>query len=242
MRIYAIGDIHGQIGMLLAAHERIVADRQRTGDTSAPVVHLGDLTDRGPDSKGVIQHLIDGIERGEPWLTVKGNHDRMFSGFLEDPAYQDPRLNPDLTWLHPRLGGVETLASYGVNGDMPHAEIQHAVPDAHKQFLADMPLMHSFDDVAFVHAGIMPGVAFQDQTEDDLLWIRAPFHLETMPFEALIVHGHTPVETATHYGNRINLDTGAGYGDPLTAAVFEDTDCWILESDGRTPLLPENSL
>lgn len=238
MRVYAIGDIHGQIGMLNAAHTRIAADRARTGDVDAPVVHLGDLTDRGPDSKGVIQLLIDGVARGEPWLTVKGNHDRMFAGFVEDRDYHDPCLRTELTWLHPLLGGIETLASYGVSENTPHDEVQGAVPEAHKQFLADMPLMHHFGEVAFVHAGIMPGVALADQTEDNLLWIRGAFHAETQPFEALIVHGHTPVDEATHYGNRINLDTGAGYGDPLTAVVFEGRDCWVLSGDGRVPLVP----
>lgn len=238
MRVYAIGDIHGQIGMLHAAHERIAADRRHTGDTDAPVVHLGDLTDRGPDSKGVIQRLIDGVAQGENWLTVKGNHDRMFAEFLNDPEYHDPCLRPDFEWLHPRLGGIETLESYGVTPDTPHAEIQRAVPEAHRDFLNNMPLMHRFGDVAFVHAGIMPGVPLTKQTEDDLLWIRAPFHDETGPHETLIVHGHSPVDVATHYGNRINLDSGAGYGDPLTAAVFEGTDCWVLNGDGRVPLTP----
>lgn len=236
MRVYAIGDIHGQFDMLLAAHERIAADRLRTGDADAPVVHLGDLTDRGPDSRGVIQHLIDGVTRGEPWLTVKGNHDRMFAEFLNDPTYQDPILNPKLDWLNPRLGGIETLASYGVNIDTPHDEILRAVPDAHRQFLANMPLMHRIGDVAFVHAGIRPGIPLAEQIEDDLLWIRAPFHIEVKPFEALIVHGHTPVDTATHYGNRINLDTGAGYGKPLTTAVFEGSSCWVLDEDMRRPI------
>lgn len=238
MRIYAIGDIHGQIDMLKAAHERIAADRSRIGDSSAPVVHLGDLTDRGPDSNGVIQLLIDGTDRGENWLTVKGNHDRMFAGFLEDADYHDPRLRPEFEWLHPRLGGIQTLASYGVGADTAHSEIRQAVPEAHRRFLQDMPLMHRFGDVAFVHAGILPGVALADQIEDDLLWIRKPFHDATAPFEALIVHGHTPVDVATHYGNRINLDTGAGYGKPLTAVVFEGPDCWVLNAAGRTPLTP----
>lgn len=238
MRVYAIGDIHGQIDMLDAAHEWIAADRQRIGDAGAPVVHLGDLTDRGPDSRGVIQRLIDGVTRGENWLTVKGNHDRMFAEFLGDPDYHDPCLRSEFEWLHPRLGGIETLASYGVSADTPHAEILRAVSDTHLQFLKDMPLMHRFGDVAFVHAGIMPGVPLSEQTEDDLLWIRRLFHIETKPFEALIVHGHSPVDTPTHYGNRINLDTGAGYGKPLTTAVFEGRDCWVLNADGRTPLTP----
>lgn len=238
MRVYAIGDIHGQIDMLHAAHALIRADRQRCGDTTAPVVHLGDLTDRGPDSRGVIQHLIEGVKRGEPWLTVKGNHDRMFSGFLTDPTHHDPCLKAEFEWLHPRLGGLETLASYGVGVDTPHDEILAAVPKSHRQFLAEMPLMHRFGEVAFVHAGIKPNVALAEQIEDDLLWIRAEFHDHTAPFEALIVHGHSPVDTATHYGNRINLDSGAGYGKPLTVAVFEGRDCLLLDADGRKPLTP----
>ncbi len=238
MRVYAIGDIHGQLDMLEEAHARITADRQRVGDTDAPVVHLGDLTDRGPNSNGVIQRLIDGVILGENWLTVKGNHDRMFAEFLNDPSYHDPCMRAEFEWLHPRIGGIETLESYGVTPDTPHAEILRAVPESHQKFLRDMPLMHRFGDVSFVHAGVLPGVPLAEQAEDDLLWIRGPFHMETLPFEALIVHGHTPVDRPTHYGNRINLDTGAGYGEPLTTAVFEGTDCWVLDEIGRTPLVP----
>ena len=48
----------------------------------------------------------------------------------------------------------------------------------------------------------------------------------------------TPVDAAMHYGNRVNLDTGAAYGGPLTAAVIEDGMVWVLEDGGRRPLLP----
>ncbi len=236
MRIYAIGDIHGHLDKLQLAHERIRADMAKTGDTTTPVVHLGDLTDRGPDSKGVIQFLIDGIAAGKPWLTVKGNHDRMFAGHIHDPTYHDPRLTTELEWLHPRLGGIETLASYGVRADQPIEEIRAAIPNSHINFLESMPLMHRFGTLAFVHAGINPERPLDQQTEDDLLWIRKPFHLFTDPLEATIVHGHTPVEEATNYGNRINLDTGAGYGKALTCAVFEDDKCWVLSGTGRQPL------
>ncbi len=237
MRVYAIGDIHGYLDKLQKAHALIEADMAMQGDTSAPTVHLGDLTDRGPDSKGVIQLLIDGIKAGKPWLTVKGNHDRMFAGHINDPTYHDPCLTTELEWLHPRLGGEETLASYGVQGSHPIAKIRAEIPKAHLQFLESMPLMHRFGDLAFVHAGINPKFPLNQQSEDDLLWIRKAFHDHLDPFEALIVHGHTPVDQATHYGNRINLDTGAGYGKALTCAVFEGTDCWILTDQGRVPLL-----
>ena len=90
----------------------------------------------------------------------------------------------------------------------------------------------------FVHAGIRPGVALQDQTEDDLIWIRQEFHNDTRSHPWLVVHGHTPVTQATHYGNRVNLDAGAAYGKPLAVAVFEGTSCWQLTEDGRHPLTP----
>jgi len=104
VRTYAIGDVHGQRTMLVDAHARIDQDRQLFGDGEAPVVHLGDLTDRGPDSKGVIDFLLAGIDAGKPWVVVKGNHDRMFTGFLSGPGNDDPRLRAGLTWLGPRLG------------------------------------------------------------------------------------------------------------------------------------------
>ena len=86
--------------------------------------------------------------------------------------------------------------------------------------------------------GSEPGVPLAEQDEEDLLWIRKEFHIEPMTHPKLIVHGHTPVNEATHYGNRINLDSGAGYGHPLTAAVFEGADCWVLTADGRVALTP----
>ncbi len=244
MTYYAIGDIHGQIDMLRAAHGRIAADRAANGDLSAPVIHLGDLTDRGPDSRAVIQHLIDGIARGEPWVVIKGNHDRMFAGYLDDRTHHDPSLNRDLTWRNPRLGGLMTLASYGVDADerrdaaRVHAEALAAVPQSHRDFLAALPLTLTTDDLLFVHAGIRPGIPLSRQEENDLLWIRQDFLPDTTDHGRLVVHGHTVTRRPLHAGNRVNLDTGAGFGDPLTAAVFEGRDVWVLGDHGRVPLRP----
>ena len=105
MTIYAIGDIHGQRAMLEAAHARIAADRARHGaDDTAPVVHLGDFNDRGPDTFGVLDLLIRGIAAGRPWIALKGNHDRMFQGYLDDAAYHDPMLRDDLPWFDAYVG------------------------------------------------------------------------------------------------------------------------------------------
>ncbi len=245
VRSYAIGDIHGQRDALLAAHRRIEADRAACGDPEAPVIHLGDLVDRGPDSAGVIELLIEGADRGAPWITILGNHDRMFRGFLGDPDYQDPGLRADLSWLNPRLGGDTTLASYGIADaferprDEVHGEALERVPERHRAFLAGLPLTHLRGELLFVHAGIRPGLPLAEQTETDLVWIRSGFLEDPRDHGPLLVHGHTALEAPRHFGNRVDLDSGAGYGRPLTAAVIEGRQVWVLTDDGRVPLHPD---
>lgn len=242
MRAYAIGDIHGQLDLLRAAHALIDEDRQRTGDADAPIVHIGDLVDRGPDSAGVIAYLIDGLAQGKNWIVLKGNHDRMMEMFLRDHPMVDTQLLIDYNWLHPGIGGIETLGSYGV--EVPdgirtyqlHPKACVAVPDAHRQFLAQLSALYRYGDLCFVHAGIRPGVSLEDQTEDDLCWIRGAFHASTADHGPLIIHGHTPVDEVTHYGNRVNIDTGAGRGKALSAVVIERREVWLLTPDGRVPV------
>ena len=243
MPTYAIGDIHGQYDMLRRAHDLIEADRAANADPDSLVVHLGDLTDRGPRSKDVIDFLLAGASENRPWTTILGNHDRMFRMFIADPEVGDPKLRVGLDWLDHRLGGTATLASYGLKRGVLqsqrsfHREPLKTVPQAHVDFLNNLPLFHQTKDVFFVHAGIRPGVPLDEQTEDDMVWIREPFLTDTTDHGPLIVHGHTVVEEPTHYGNRIALDTGAGYGKPLTAAVFEGRKAWVLTDEGRVPLI-----
>lgn len=244
MRSYAIGDIHGHIDLLRAAHVRIAEDKVACDDKDAPIVHIGDLCDRGPDSRAVIDYLANGIAAGENWVVLKGNHDRMLALFLDDPSTQDPGLRADLSYLHPRIGGSTTLASYGVAnpGDRPmapvHAESVSAVPAAHRDFLTSRPNYFARGEAMFVHAGVRPSIAIEDQTEDDLCWIRTDFLDHRGAFPWLLVHGHTALDAATHYGNRVNIDSSAAYGGPLTAVVIEGREVSILTNEGRMPLLP----
>ncbi len=235
-RTYAIGDIHGQIDLLKQAHDWIAADRARVADAEAPVVHVGDLVDRGPDSRGVIAWLMAGQMTGQPWVVLKGNHDRMFSRFLE--GERDHRLRAELDYLHPKIGGPATLRSYGLPGDATPVQARAAVPPAQRAFLSDLPCHFLRGEVLFVHAGIAPGVPLDDQTEDDLTWIRAPFLEFADPHPWLVVHGHTHLSAPTHYGNRVNIDSGAAYGGPLTAVVIEGQQVWVLGPGGRVPLPP----
>jgi len=205
MRSYAIGDIHGHLDQLKRAHALIAADRAFCGDTDAPVVHIGDLVDRGPESCGVIDYLMQGVAAGKNWVVLKGNHDRMFSLFMEEPKRQDPVLRQDLSWLHPRIGGAITLGSYGVDnaGDRPvdkvHADATARVPTAQLRFLKALPTSYRRGEVYFAHAGIRPDVALEDQAENDLVWIRDPFLEYRKPHGPLIVHGHTALQVANHY-------------------------------------------
>lgn len=239
-RSYAIGDIHGHIDLLKRAHDRIAADMAQYGP--APVIHLGDLVDRGPDSKGVIDWLMAGIADGQDWQVLKGNHDRMFTRFMRAPQEPEPGLRADLSWMHPKLGGPATLASYGIRnpGDRPlapvHAEALDLVPQAHLDFIDSRPTLIRRGPVVFVHAGIRPGVALDRQAEDDLVWIREGWLDNRDDHGALIVHGHTALPQATHYGHRLNIDSSAAYGGPLTAVVIEGREVFTLTDHGRVPL------
>ena len=245
MRIYAIGDIHGHLAKLEAAHERIAADRARTGDRFAPVVHLGDLVDRGPDSRWVIEFLTRGIARHEPWIVLKGNHDQAFAIQLGLP---ESRNLPYRVWTSEPWGGAETARSYGIDTDAgrlwptearARAAVRDAVPSEHRDFLAALPTHHVTEDLILVHAGIRPGLEMSEQIDEDLMWIRGDFLNDPRDHGRLVVHGHTPVKAPEHHGNRVNLDTGAGFGRDLTVAVFEHRDVWVLDPFGeRTALKP----
>ena len=240
MRIYAIGDIHGRLDRLLDAHERIVRD----GGRDAQVVHLGDLIDRGPESRGVVEFLMDGQARGRNWVVLKGNHDRALPNFLRDPRWIDPRAARRADWIARDVGAEATLASYGVPDasrrplDEVHAEAVAKVPQDHARWLLGLPAWHLGKRALFVHAGIRPGVDLRAQIEDDLLWIRKPFHDDTRDHGVLVVHGHTPVRPPTHYGNRVNIDTGAGNGGPLTAIRLDAQGVWVLGDGENRPLRP----
>ncbi len=239
MRLYAIGDVHGQLDLLKAAHERILRD----GGEEAVIAHVGDLIDRGPDSRGVVDYLMSGQAEGRPWVVTRGNHDRFLAKFLSDPDWIDPGLSSGRHWIeHQGLGAAATLESYGVDPTLPRDEIlaqtRRAVPDSHAKFLATLPLWYLHPLALVVHAGIRPGVDLHDQAEDDLVWIRKGFLESNVDYGPLVVHGHTAIDTATHYGNRLNIDGGAAYGRPLCAVVIEPEGVHLVTDEGREPLTP----
>jgi len=229
MRIYTIGDIHGCAGVLDRLHARIEADAENfTGDKL--IVYLGDYVDRGPDSRGVIERLIGAVPKGFSARYVKGNHDQALLDFL---------ANSETYRAWRSFGAPETLLSYGVRPPLFDATekfeearlaLQAALPPAHLSFLRALESVIVFGDYAFVHAGIRPGTSLEDQTDDDLLWIRDDFLNCTTPHEKVVVHGHTPISAPIRLKNRIGVDTGAYATGILSCAVLEGSECRFLQA------------
>lgn len=239
-RIYALGDIHGCIDMLEARLAEIRADLAARPHGQAEIVFLGDYTDRGPDSRAVLERLI--AVRGEPqWKAtfLRGNHDHLFLRYLEDADHRDI---PKYHWLHRPMGGDTTLASYGVagaDGDAPQASqaaFRAAVPASHIAFLQATTLTRRIGSYLFVHAGIRPGIALEDQAEEDLIWIRDPFLTSQHDPGFITVHGHTPVDFVEHHGVRIAIDTGAVFGRTLSCLVLEGGSQALLQGAALTPI------
>ncbi|MEL6646839.1 MAG: metallophosphoesterase family protein [Pseudomonadota bacterium] len=232
--ILVVPDIHGHKQQL----DRVLALADAQFGKDAPIVFLGDLVDRGPDSCGVIEALIRGIDAGRNWTVICGNHDQLFLEYIDGG---DPATPGGLSWLHERMGGRETLASYGAEEitGRDRAKIVSHIPVHHSDFLRALPLVHQVDEALFVHAGIRPGVPLKAQLPQDLTWIRGEFLNDPRDHGPLIIHGHTPVDAPTHYGNRVNLDAGAGYGRDLVIAVLRGRDVSLLSAEGETPLIPQ---
>jgi serine/threonine protein phosphatase 1 len=95
------------------------------------------------------------------------------------------------------------------------------IPPGHLRFLGELLVSHRIGPYIFVHAGVRPGVPLEQQTVDDMLWIREPFLSYAGDLGAVVVHGHTPRPEPEIRRNRIGIDTGAVMGGKLTCAVLE---------------------
>jgi serine/threonine protein phosphatase 1 len=225
MRIYVIGDIHGRADLLVDVIARIDDDLRRRPIRDTIEVYLGDFIDRGPDSKTVIDLLSVRLVKNRA-VCLRGNHEALMEDFLRDPA----NLH---RWL--QLGGMQTLASYGVSLRPridteidTHRHFWRAFPRAHEIFLQCLRYSFCCGDFLFVHAGIRPGVPIQQQNFHDLLWIRQEFLNSPQDHGKFVVHGHTPVPHPDIRQNRMNIDTGAWRTGTLTCAAIEGTTILVL--------------
>lgn len=215
--LYVIGDIHGCIEPLRRLQALIDNDRSRTRPPYSADIYLGDYVDRGPDSSAVLDLLIDRSRRQKA-IFIKGNHDLMMEEFA--------RGRRSLAeWLP--YGAADTLRSYGATPEQIAAqseELPTLIPEQHVDFMASCDLSFRVEDYLFVHAGIRPGRSLDAQLPEDVMWIRDDFLNDQRDFGAIVVHGHTPVETPEFKANRIGIDTGAYMTGQLT--------CLRIDRDG----------
>ena len=229
IRLYAIGDVHGRLDLLLDMHGLIRADLDRRPVHDWRIIHLGDYIDRGPKSKDVLDFLIDASERDERVISLLGNHDDGFLTYL---------ATGDVAGIFALHGGVDTARSYGVEIDFNdadsarhgHAALVNAVPQSHIDFIRTMPRSVDFGDFFFCHAGINHAVPLDAQDPEELIWIRTAFLKWTELFEKVIVHGHTPQSAIDIQPNRVNLDTYAWKSGQLSAIVINGAEKRFIEA------------
>ena len=209
-KFIAIGDIHGCLQSLKGLLKKL------SDYTNHTYLFVGDYIDRGPDSKGVVDRLLDFREEQE-CIFLRGNHEQM----LLDACYKD---NLDM-WL--MNGGKSTLKSYGSTYNNLN------IPDEHLEFYRDTKLFYDSEDYLFVHAGLSPEKTIEDSLGNkdlhgDFLWERSHLNAFDTPWEKTVVFGHTPRPHPIRKPNMLGIDTGCvydslGYGK-LTAVVLPEQD------------------
>ena len=230
-RVYAIGDIHGRLDCLDRMLAMIVDDMSGHEPAETSLIYLGDYVDRGPDSCGVVDRVMQWSHPGLDIVALKGNHEEIL---LSAAANERSSLA-----LFDRVGGRETMLSYGMAPDeYDHcslaelaARIGRYVPQEHLTFLAGLQDHVTIGHYRFVHAGVRPGIAFDEQKASDLRWIRGEFLNHDGPHDGIIVHGHTVTSEPVIRANRIGIDTGAFASGVLTALV--------LDADGQRIMATE---
>ncbi|MBJ7444712.1 MAG: serine/threonine protein phosphatase [Sphingobium sp.] len=230
-RVYAIGDVHGRANLLDALLILIARDDAERGAMPPHIVLLGDLVDRGPSSRQVIDRVMAMVASGGDVRCLKGNHEEIFVLAARGEVRAVPVFR--------RMEGAATLASYGLDPILFHvmtdeeivAWMLNHVPREHIDFLDALPDQVEMDDYLFVHAGIRPGVPIEAQNGADLRWIRREFLDHGGAHPKMIVHGHSITDDVDLQPNRIGIDTGAYYSGRLTAIGLQGTDRWFLQTN-----------
>lgn len=229
---YVIGDVHGRLDLLDSLLSKIAVHRRAFSDSEAHVILLGDVIDRGPDSRGVLNRLRAGLAFDAKLHILKGNHEEMMVDALSGATH---RLQ---SWLS--SGGYACARSYGVEvgglfGEDPttlEARLLASIPQTDIAFLDSFLDCISFGDYFFAHAGVRPGRAIDEQTAQDLRWIRAPFLRSNADHGAVVVHGHSVTLEVEERRNRIGIDTGAWKTGVLTALWIREDRRGLIQANG----------
>lgn len=232
VRAYAIGDVHGRADLLELMLSKIGSDDAARGPAETHIVFLGDLVDRGANSRGVVEQVMQLASENPRVHLLMGNHEEVFLKVLAG----DVRA----IRLFANIGGRETLASYGItpaefeNGSFEElaALVARRVPETHHKFLASGASTLVLGDYLFVHAGIRPDIALDEQSEQDLRWIRNDFLDFEGELDKVVVHGHSIADEVQQRPHRIGVDTGAYRTGTLTALALEGEERWFIQARG----------
>jgi serine/threonine protein phosphatase 1 len=202
-KIFAVGDIHGNHEKLVSLLSEIPWRRE-----SDLLVFLGDYIDRGKRSREVVEHLIRLKQGGGDVVFLLGNHERLLLTYYASKRDYDLKL-----WRS--FGGWETIENYtngaGIWGDPSF------LPPSHLKFFRELLPYYETTDYIFVHAGLRDGISLPEQKLDDLTWMRKSFTESNYSFGKTVVFGHTPMRSPYRGPGKIGIDTGAGFGNTLTA-------------------------
>lgn len=191
--LVAIGDIHGCIRSLKAMWKKLEPYQDFTH------VFVGDYIDRGPDSKAVIDFLLQ-VKDDRNTVFLRGNHEQMLLDAWESGLTKNWMLN----------GGGSTLDSYGNPSDLDDLPIEHL------EFYKNTKLYFETEDYFFVHAGVPPVITLEDAKSDRtfrnyFLWGREHLNAFETPWEKTVIFGHTPRSHPIRKANMIGIDTGCVY-------------------------------
>ncbi len=219
-RTIAIGDVHG-CADALSALVKLTAPRAQ--DT---VILLGDLIDRGPGSRSVIDQSI-ALSRQCRLAILKGNHEEMALEAIADPSKIE-------RWIG--NGGGETLSSYGWRSGNSRRAITDWIPAAHIELILGTRDYFETDSTIFVHAGYVPELPMSEQPELALRW-RVCSRETTQPHCSgkRVIVGHTPQRSGEvlDLGFVKCIDTNCVRGGWLTALEVESGDLWQVDRHGK---------
>ncbi|MDR2464702.1 MAG: serine/threonine protein phosphatase [Streptococcaceae bacterium] len=218
--LFVIGDIHGDFEMMKEVLKKWEKEKQQ-------LLFLGDLNDRGPQSKSCFL-LAKSLVEGDKAIYLMGNHEIMFLNYLESP-----NDDPDLFLEN---GGKETVESFlykGVLNELSNTEIAMMIRTIYKdliRFLSERPLYAEWGQYVFVHAGVdLKNKDWRKSTARDFLWSRKHFIEGKNRTGKTIVFGHTPTVYLNHgvvnpdvwqEDGKIGVDGGAVYGYVLYGVEF----------------------
>lgn len=198
-RFIAITDIHGELGKL----ESVLSKIDLHSDDI--FVFMGDYIDRGPDSKGVVEKVIE-IGENYKTITLIGSHEYALLHAKQDEYYN---------YLFWNYGGPATVKSYGGHFDN--------ILKTHGDFYKSLKFYHITEDYLFVHAGIDPQYSLEDQSETDLVYIRSAFYNHPHNLKQKIIFGHTEFDKPMIKNDKICIDLGCGkYKNAKLCALILD--------------------